>query len=139
MFSCKVDNSKRSKLRQDDSAELHSRYDIYGNLLEEALPNGLVTQFAYDGENNLIRQWDNADRNQEMFYDSHGNQTRVRILIDGGSVGGSSDSVHTDRNLGKRDAREEIRDVSAQRRWQIRSWRFRHTKPDRKFLHDELH
>ena len=62
--------------------ELRSQYDVYGNLLEEALPNGLVTQFAYDGENNLVRQWDNADREQEMSYDSRGNRTRIRTLID---------------------------------------------------------
>lgn len=42
--------------------ELHSRYNVYGNLLEEVLPNRLVTQFAYDGENNLIHQLDNTDR-----------------------------------------------------------------------------
>ena len=63
--------------------ELHSQFDIYGNLLREELPNGLVTEFAYDSENNLIRQWDNADRAQEMTYDSHGNQTQIRTLIEG--------------------------------------------------------
>ncbi len=63
--------------------ELYSRFDIYGNLLEEKLPNGLITQFAYDDDNNLIRQWDNADRDQEMAYDSHGNQIQIRTLIEG--------------------------------------------------------
>ena len=63
--------------------ELHSQFDIYGNLLREELPNGLVTEFAYDSENNLIRQWDNADRDQEMTYDSHGNQIQIRTLIEG--------------------------------------------------------
>ena len=63
--------------------ELHSQFDIYGNLLREELPNGLVTEFAYDSENNLIHQWDNADRDQEMTYDSHGNQIQIRTLIEG--------------------------------------------------------
>ena len=58
--------------------ELHSQFDIYGNLLREELPNGLVTEFVYDSENNRIRQWDNADRAQEISYDRHGN-TRHRF------------------------------------------------------------
>jgi len=63
--------------------ELHSRFDLYGNLLEEALPNGLVTQFAYDSACNCIREWDNAGRERLMVYDSHGNMTCIRTLIDG--------------------------------------------------------
>ena len=64
--------------------ELHRRFDERGKLLEETLPNGLITSFEYDENSNMIRQWDNAGRAQEYAYDKNGNCILIRSAIDEG-------------------------------------------------------
>ena len=63
-------------------AELHRVYDIKGRLLEERLPNGLVSTFCYDENGNLIEHRDNSGWLRQCFYDSHGNMVEERIRID---------------------------------------------------------
>ena len=75
-------HQNKNYIKDRMGGEVHNSFDVYGNLLEETLPNGLVTQFVYDENGNLIRQSDNAGRVQEMAYDSRGNKILVRIAID---------------------------------------------------------
>ena len=38
----------------------------------QELPNGLITQFTYDAQGNMSRQWDNAGRDKTYQYDQNG-------------------------------------------------------------------
>ncbi|MFR4350182.1 MAG: RHS repeat-associated core domain-containing protein [Roseburia sp.] len=69
-------------VRDRRGGELHRSFGEKGELLEERLPNGLVTWYTYDEMGNLLREWDNAGRDQEMRYDSRGNRTLFRAAID---------------------------------------------------------
>lgn len=75
-------HQNKNYIKDRMGGEIHNSFDVYGNLLEETLPNGLVTQFAYDESGNLIRQSDNAGHIQEMEYDSRGNMVLVHTAID---------------------------------------------------------
>ena len=52
--------------------------------MEENLPNGLVTCFAYDGEGRITEKWDNGGRKQQFAYDRHGNPVEIRSRIQEG-------------------------------------------------------
>lgn len=69
-------------LRDRRGGELYFKFDERGELLEERLPNGLITWYAYDEVGNLLQEWDNAGRKTEFSYDSRGNRTLVRAALD---------------------------------------------------------
>lgn len=69
-------------IRDRRGGELHRSFRETGELLEEKLPNGLVTWYAYDERGNPIREWDNAGRDREFRYDKRGNRTLLRSAID---------------------------------------------------------
>ena len=56
-------------------------------MLEERLPNGLITSYAYDGEGNLLRQWDNSGRETFYRYDGQGNRVEMRVRLEGERYG----------------------------------------------------
>ncbi len=65
--------------------ELFRRFGKDSQLLEETLPNGLVTCFAYDGEGRITEKWDNGGRKQQFAYDRHGNPVEIRSRIQEGA------------------------------------------------------
>jgi len=67
-------------------SELTRRFDENSLLLEETLPNGLVTSFAYDGEGRLVRRWDNGGKKKWYAYDRNGNPVEICQEIEEGVV-----------------------------------------------------
>ncbi len=62
--------------------EIHRTFDEYGNLLEERLPNGLVTSYEYDEQGNCVHLWDNEGRSSRYEYDEKGNLVKEIQQID---------------------------------------------------------
>ncbi len=48
------------------------RFNEQSLLVYQELPNGLITQFTYDAQGNMSRQWDNAGRDKTYQYDQNG-------------------------------------------------------------------
>ena len=71
-----------SLIRDRRGMELRRSFGERGELLEETLPNGLVTRYAYDEAGLLLREWDNAGRIREFSYDKCGNCLQLRTAID---------------------------------------------------------
>ena len=69
-------------LKDRRGGELYRSFNDRGELLKEQLPNGLITQYAYDEEGNLLQEWDNAGRKTEFSYDRYGNRILVRAALD---------------------------------------------------------
>ena len=57
--------------------ELTRRFNTDSMLLEENLPSGLTTCFAYDENGSLSRKWDNGGKKQWYTYDRHGNPVEI--------------------------------------------------------------
>lgn len=69
-------------LKDRRGGEVYRSFGLMGELLEERLPNGLVTYYTYDEKGNLLREWDNAGRKWEFCYDHRGNRVLSRAAID---------------------------------------------------------
>lgn len=73
----------KTVIRDRRGNELRRRYDGHSRVVEEILPNGLTTEYAYDSEGNLVRRWDNAGRSVDYVYRS-GALCETRERIEGG-------------------------------------------------------
>ena len=59
-------------------------YDVFGNLIEEKLPSGLITTTEYDVYQNKVHQYDNTGRETFWEYNKQGNIIAEKMLLENG-------------------------------------------------------